>query len=338
MKKIVNFRAKRKKDEGSLESVPFMDIEELLELRPSLVFDVMESVLDTESFEVWCELFLAGGSKAKVRLVHDIPVGNIIAETPIHVPIHVPITVHKPIYVAPPKPCPRLHLKAMDGRQLNWALDIAPDIARKLWSWWMIHEGECSGMGVLNFDKQPDVDNEWIPRVEQITLLSDKNTAGHTDIYAKTMSEYYTSLPREKRKFARLWWHSHGSGAPFWSDTDVRNIQTFLDEQAMLNREGWIMSIVLGKKTDYTALVRFDSYKVDKDKVIHESAVDDIVFTISGLPEEVIPEQEAIREFDNKRRYRPLVWEGGSPQFNFMQQGMYGIDEQEYLAGLGFMG
>lgn len=101
---------------------------------------------------------------------------------------------------------------------------------------------EISGLGLVRQDGVDFV-------IEEIFLLKQKSNPSNTIINRDAIAELMISLG-PNLSLLRLWWHSHGDGAVFWSPTDRRQIKDF--------GSGWIVSIVGNTRNEF--LARIDTF------------------------------------------------------------------------------
>lgn len=104
-------------------------------------------------------------------------------------------------------------------------------------------KGEISGIGIV----------EALPTffyVPEVYLFKQVSSATHTSIDQEDYMKFTSKMMKEDKPLEKLklWWHTHGDMATFWSPTDEANIQDFDWEKP---EDNWVLSIVLNKQGDY---------------------------------------------------------------------------------------
>jgi hypothetical protein len=102
-------------------------------------------------------------------------------------------------------------------------LVIDPAVWRQLISWAKVTDSEVSGMGLL----EPEGESDF--RLSRIFLLPQLGNAITTQLDPAGMAGLMEQLINEDQdpSALRVWWHSHGREAPFWSGQDEHTIGTF---------------------------------------------------------------------------------------------------------------
>lgn len=119
-----------------------------------------------------------------------------------------------------------------------------------LWGWCRAGKSEVSGMGEVEQkdDKTFYVHKAWLPKQKGSDGFTEITPEGRAWLIRET-------LARKTGRGLHLWWHTHYNFDPFWSVTDIENIQTILGTKGM----DWLVSIVLSQKDTYTC--RIDTNK-----------------------------------------------------------------------------
>lgn len=102
-------------------------------------------------------------------------------------------------------------------------LVIEPAVWRQLMAWAKVTDSEVSGMGLL----APEGNSDY--RLSRIFLLPQLGNAISTQLDPGGMADLMEQLINEDLDPAglRVWWHSHGREAPFWSGQDEHTIDGF---------------------------------------------------------------------------------------------------------------
>jgi hypothetical protein len=102
-------------------------------------------------------------------------------------------------------------------------LVIDAAVWRQLIAWATVTNLEVSGMGLL----EPDGDDGF--RLSRVFLLPQTSNAMATQLDPVGMADLMAQLLDEDLDPAalRVWWHSHGREAPFWSGQDEHTIDGF---------------------------------------------------------------------------------------------------------------
>jgi hypothetical protein len=102
-------------------------------------------------------------------------------------------------------------------------LRIDPAVWRQMIAWATVTNSEVSGMGLL----EPDGDDDL--RLSRIFLLPQLGNAVATQLDPVGMADLMGQLLDEgvDPSGLRVWWHSHGREAPFWSGQDEQTIEGF---------------------------------------------------------------------------------------------------------------
>jgi hypothetical protein len=102
-------------------------------------------------------------------------------------------------------------------------LVIDPAVWRQLITWAKVTDSEVSGMGLL----EPEGERDY--RLSRVFLLPQLGNAISTQLDPGGMADLMEQLIDEDQDPAglRVWWHSHGREAPFWSGQDEHTIDGF---------------------------------------------------------------------------------------------------------------
>jgi hypothetical protein len=102
-------------------------------------------------------------------------------------------------------------------------LHIDPPVWRQMVAWAIVTNSEVSGMGLL----EPAGDDDL--RLTRVFLLPQLGNAVATQLDPVGMADLMGQLLDEgiDPSGLRVWWHSHGREAPFWSGQDEQTIEGF---------------------------------------------------------------------------------------------------------------
>jgi hypothetical protein len=102
-------------------------------------------------------------------------------------------------------------------------LVIDPGVWRQLIAWAKVTDSEVSGMGLLEPEGEDDL------RLSHVYLLPQLGNAIATQLDPGAMADLMGRLLDEDLDpgALRVWWHSHGREAPFWSGQDEHTIDGF---------------------------------------------------------------------------------------------------------------
>lgn len=102
-------------------------------------------------------------------------------------------------------------------------LVVDPAVWRQMMAWAKATDSEVSGMGVL----EPEGEGDF--RLGQVFLLPQLGNAVATQLDPAGMADLMEQLINDDRDPSglRVWWHSHGREAPFWSGQDEHTIDGF---------------------------------------------------------------------------------------------------------------
>src|SRR5262245_36277827 len=102
-------------------------------------------------------------------------------------------------------------------------LVMGAGVWRQIMAWASITNSEVSGMGLL----EPEGDDDL--RLSRIFLLPQLGNAVATQLDPVGMADLMGQLLDEgvDPSGLRVWWHSHGREAPFWSGQDEQTIEGF---------------------------------------------------------------------------------------------------------------
>ena len=102
-------------------------------------------------------------------------------------------------------------------------LVIDPAVWRQMMVWARVTDSEVSGMGLL----EPTGEGDF--RLSRIFLLPQLGNAIATQLDPVGMADLMGQLLDEGIDLSvlRVWWHSHGREAPFWSGQDEHTIDGF---------------------------------------------------------------------------------------------------------------
>ena len=143
----------------------------------------------------------------------------------------------------------------------------------KMFGWVGIAPGEVSGFG-----KVVREGNLFI--IKDVFLLEQRNTSASTHIDPDRLARFMRRMHKHGVDTSGWdnWWHSHGSGSPFWSGQDMQTI----NEELVSNR--YTVSIVVNKSLQ--SLCRVDFYQPRR-------------YAINGIPLQIIPEytKEQVERF-----------------------------------------
>jgi hypothetical protein len=102
-------------------------------------------------------------------------------------------------------------------------LVIEPAVWRQIIAWATVTNSEVSGMGML----EPEGDDAV--RLTRVFLVPQTGNAMATQLDPEGMADLMAQLLDEDQDpgALRVWWHSHGREAPFWSGQDEHTIEGF---------------------------------------------------------------------------------------------------------------
>ena len=102
-------------------------------------------------------------------------------------------------------------------------LTIDPGVWRQLVAWAIVTDSEVSGMALL----EPAGDDDLL--LSRVFLLPQVGNAVATQLDPVGMADLMGQLLDEgvDPSALRVWWHSHGREAPFWSGQDEQTIEGF---------------------------------------------------------------------------------------------------------------
>jgi hypothetical protein len=102
-------------------------------------------------------------------------------------------------------------------------LRIDPTVWRQMIAWAKVTDSEVSGMALL----EPEGDDDLL--LSRVFLLPQLGNAVATQLDPVGMAELMAQLLDEgiDPSGLRVWWHSHGREAPFWSGQDEKTIEGF---------------------------------------------------------------------------------------------------------------
>jgi hypothetical protein len=102
-------------------------------------------------------------------------------------------------------------------------LTIDPAVWRQMMAWAIVTNSEVSGMALLEPDGEDDL------RLSRVFLLPQLGNAVATQLDPVGMADLMGQLLDEgiDPSALRVWWHSHGREAPFWSGQDEQTIEGF---------------------------------------------------------------------------------------------------------------
>lgn len=119
-------------------------------------------------------------------------------------------------------------------------------IPRTIWAEMMYlvrkTSNEVSGVGLVRQEGEDLL-------VEKIFFPKQVGSTGNTTLDAMGLAKIADSLNDNELSKLRLWWHSHGKGTVFWSDTDHKTASKIIPN------EDWFLSIVFNHKGEYKARV-----------------------------------------------------------------------------------
>ena len=112
----------------------------------------------------------------------------------------------------------------LDAPSEQPTLLIDPAVWRQMMAWATVTNSEVSGMGLL----EPWGDAEDL-RLTRVYLLPQLGNAVATQLDPVGMADLIERLLEEDidPSGLRVWWHSHGREAPFWSGQDEQTIEGF---------------------------------------------------------------------------------------------------------------
>jgi hypothetical protein len=302
----------------SEQSIRNMRLEELVEIRP----DLIDEVLDLACLDVDLCPFMKGQEPglARERWSQKSYLDEGWAESTKDPPKDEDKTQQFKGFTPQPytpkvtvvKKCSRTWVKPLDGAKLGWKIKVPLLTWRKLFAWWASHTTECSGMGMLQFDEPPKLGEDGIPLPWEATfgdveLLSTHNTGAHTVISGEALARYYHKLiiTGQDVTKARLWWHSHVEMGRFWSNTDDECIFEFLSEQLRLVDKAWFMRAVLSmtrSESELSMRICWDYAERGPEGVqLNEIAVDNIPYEVEKGDWEG-PEVDCLFDTVNRRR------------------------------------
>lgn len=115
-------------------------------------------------------------------------------------------------------------------------LFIDSEVLRKITFWVKkADDYEVSGLGKVEITPEG-------PKVTSAILLPQRNTQGHTEIEALDVSKAMFET-KDLPGSLNFWWHSHGKGAVFFSQTDIDTIK-------LLGRNGYLIASVFNTHGD----------------------------------------------------------------------------------------
>jgi hypothetical protein len=102
-------------------------------------------------------------------------------------------------------------------------LVVDPAVWRQVIAWARITDSEVSGMGLLEPEGEDDL------RLARVFLLPQLGNAVSTQLDPGAMADLMEQLINDDQDpgALRVWWHSHGREAPFWSGQDEHTIDGF---------------------------------------------------------------------------------------------------------------
>jgi hypothetical protein len=102
-------------------------------------------------------------------------------------------------------------------------LVIEPAVWRQIMAWATVTNSEVSGMALLEPEAADDL------RLTRVFLLPQLGNAVATQLDPVGMADLMGQLLDEgiDPSGLRVWWHSHGREAPFWSGQDEQTIEGF---------------------------------------------------------------------------------------------------------------
>jgi hypothetical protein len=112
----------------------------------------------------------------------------------------------------------------LDAPSEQPTLLIDPAVWRQMMAWATVTNSEVSGMGLL----EPWGEAEDL-RLSRVYLLPQLGNAVATQLDPVGMADLIERLLEEDidPSALRVWWHSHGREAPFWSGQDEQTIEGF---------------------------------------------------------------------------------------------------------------
>lgn len=116
-----------------------------------------------------------------------------------------------------------------------------------IYGWCRATKSECSGMGLVKKDGGTF-------RVYEAFLPEQKCTSVGTKITPKGRNDMMVEIVKRKLPGSDLkfWWHTHSDFKTFWSVTDVKNVDTLVQ-----NKDGWLLSMVINQHGDYECRLDF---------------------------------------------------------------------------------
>lgn len=146
---------------------------------------------------------------------------------------------------------------------------ITPEAKRQLDLYIKLCDSEISGLG-----RVISLGDDLL--ITEVFIFEQEVTSGSTNLNAEALSKWLVELIEAGHDPVeiKLWWHSHGTGTPFWSSTDSATASQFANN--------WMLSLVGNKQGKYK--VRLDLYEPFR-------------LTVDDLPLEVhLPGDETLRD------------------------------------------
>lgn len=171
-------------------------------------------------------------------------------------------------------------------------LVMGAGVWRQLMAWAIVTSSEVSGMGLL----EPDGEDAF--RLGRVFLVRQTGNAMATQLDPMAMADLMFELIDADQDPAalRVWWHSHGREAPFWSGQDEHTIEGFAPVP--------MISLVIDHKQ--RRLARLDRFDPRDDRWLEVIGADPIAdFSDAELAAARSDVQESVGSMPQEPRFRP---------------------------------
>lgn len=171
-------------------------------------------------------------------------------------------------------------------------LVMGAGVWRQLMAWAIVTSSEVSGMGLL----EPDGEDAF--RLGRVFLVRQTGNAMATQLDPMAMADLMSELIDADQDPAalRVWWHSHGREAPFWSGQDEHTIEGFAPVP--------MISLVIDHKQ--RRLARLDRFDPRDDRWLEVIGADPIAdFSDAELASARSDVQESVGSMPQEPRFRP---------------------------------
>lgn len=171
-------------------------------------------------------------------------------------------------------------------------LVMGAGVWRQLMAWAIVTSSEVSGMGLL----EPDGEDAF--RLGRVFLVRQTGNAMATQLDPMAMADLMSELIDADQDPAalRVWWHSHGREASFWSGQDEHTIEGFAPVP--------MISLVIDHKQ--RRLARLDRFDPRDDRWLEVIGADPIAdFSDAELAAARSDVQESVGSMPQEPRFRP---------------------------------